>query len=276
MRPALPRVPALVLAVALTALGAVPAHAQPAPPPLAAAGVDEQIGARVPLDVTFTAARTGPLALRDLVDGTRPVLLVLAYARCRMLCSLVLRGVADVARRMPLVPGDDYRLVLVGLDPRETADEATRMQAALLDRLGGGDDPRRWPYLVGERASIDAVAGALGFHYAWDERTEQYAHPAVIFVLTPDGRIARYLHGVQFAPDEVAGALADAAAGRTPSPSSAAAEVMRCFRFDPATRRAGARAERLLQAGAALSFLLLFAGIAGLIVWERLRARRAP
>jgi len=263
---------ALVLAVAAGATRA-PAHAQPAPPPLAAAGVDEQIGARVTLDVPFTAARTGPLALRDLVDGTRPVLLVLAYARCRMLCSLVLRGVADVARQMPLVPGDDYRLVLVGLDPRETADEATRMQSALLDRLGRGDDPRRWPYLVGERASIDAVAGALGFRYAWDERTEQYAHPAVIFVLTPGGRIARYLHGVQFAPDEVAGALADAAAGRTSS--SAAAEVLRCFRFDPATRRAGARAERLLQAGAAVSFLLLFAGITGLIVWERRRTRRA-
>lgn len=266
----------VAIAAAVLALTAFPAPARAQKPPamLAAIGVDEHVGAQVPLDVPFTAAGLGRITLRDVVDGKRPVLLVLAYARCTMLCSLVLRGVVDVARRMKLVPGDDYRLVLVGLDPRETIHEATRLQATLLEQLGRGGDASRWPYLVGERASVDAVAGALGFRYAWDPRTEQYAHAAVVFVLTPDGRIARYLHGVQFAPPEVAAALTEAAAGRTLS--TAAAEILRCFRFDPTGRQLGARAERMLQVGAAIIFLLLLAVIATLIIWERRRARSVP
>jgi protein SCO1/2 len=251
----------------VAALGA--AHAQPAPRAIAASGLDERIGAQVPLDVPFTAAGIGTITLRRLLDGKRPVLLVIAYARCTMLCSLVLRGVTEVARALPRTPGVDYELVLIGLDARETIDEARRKQASLLAGLGRGTTPDRWPYLVGDRASIDAVANAVGFRYAWDPRTEQYAHPAVIFALTPEGRVSRYLHGVQFAPDEVAAALDDAAAGRLIT--SAAEAVLRCFRFDPASRRAGARAQLFLQVGAAFMFLVLFCAIALLLRWERRR-----
>jgi protein SCO1 len=163
--------------------------------------------------------------------------------------------------------------VLVGLDARETPDEARRKHASLLAQLGRGDEPWRWPYLTGARASIDAVAGALGFRYAWDPRTEQYAHPAVIFALTPNGRVARYLHGVQFDPAEVAAALDTAAAGRAaPAASAAAVDVLRCFRFDPASRRAGARAQTFLRIGAACVFALLVGAIAVLVRWERRRA----
>jgi protein SCO1/2 len=268
------RAAAVLLVAAMAALPAAhAAHAQPAPRALAAAGVDERLGARLPLDAPFTAAGQGEVTLGEVLDGRRPALLVLAYARCTMLCSLVLRGVIDAARRIRLEPGRDYQLVLVGLDARETPDEARRKQAALLAELGRGDDPGRWPYLVGPRASIDAVAGALGFRYAWDARTEQYAHPAVIFALTPDGRVARYLHGVQFPPDEVTAALEDAAAGRLIS--TAAADVLRCFRFDPAARRAGARAQAFLRVGGACVFAALLGTIAMLVRWER-RRRPAP
>jgi protein SCO1/2 len=256
---------------AAQSFGSPPVIRETVPPAVAATGVDERLGAQVPLDPPFTAAGHGRVTLRDLLDGKQPVLLVLAYARCTMLCSLVLRGVTDVARRMPLVPGRDYRLVLVTLDPRETLEEATKTQVALLGELGRGAEPARWPYLIGERSSIDAVANALGFRYAWDASTEQYAHAAVIFALTPDGRVSRYLHGVQFDPEEVSGALDDARAGRIVS--AQAAEVLRCFRFDPATRRAAQRVQRLLQIGSALVFLFLLAAITTLIVWER---RRRP
>lgn len=255
----------------VAALGS--AHAQPAPRAIAASGLDEHIGAQVPLDVPFTAAGLGEVTLRQLLDGKHPVLLVIAYARCTMLCSLVLRGVTEVARALPRTPGVDYKLVLIGLDDNETIDEARRKQASLLAGLGpvpeATPSPERWPYLVGPRASIDAVANALGFRYAWDARTEQYAHPAVIFALTPDGRVARYLHGVQFAPDDVSSALDDAAAGKLLT--TAAASVLRCFRFDPAARRAGARAQLFLQIGAACMFLVLLGAITLLVRWERRR-----
>ena len=249
------------------------ASAQPAPAPVAAAGVDERVGAQLPLDTAFTAVGRGRVTLRDLLDGERPALLVLAYARCTMLCSLVLRGVSDVAKRLARAPGRDYQLVLIGLDAAETLDEASRKQATLLAELGRAGDRAAWPYLVGERPAIDAVAQALGFRYRWDPRTQQYAHPAVIFALAPDGRVARYLHGLQFDPAEVDAALADAAAGRMLS--TAAAEVLRCFRFDPAARRAGAMVERVLRGGGALVFLLLVGTITGLVLWERRRGRRS-
>ncbi len=262
----------LVLALVLI-LGMRAAAAQPAPDAVLAAGVDEHPGALVPLDTPFMRSDGIPTSLRAYTDGTRPVLLVLAYARCTMLCSLVLRGVADAARAIDRVPGRDYRLVLVRLDAHETVDEASRKQATLLSQLGRGDDRDAWPYLVGSRASIDAVAAALGFRYAWDARTEQYAHPAVIFALTPDGRVARYLHGVQFAAADVTAALDDAAAGRILS--TAAVEVLRCFHFDPASRRAGARAQLLLRIGAAFMFVVSFTGIGLLVLWERRLRRQA-
>lgn len=249
------------------------AHAQPAPRAITESGVTEKIGSRVPLDTPFTETRRGPVTLRQVLDGKRPVLLVIAYARCTMLCSLVLRAVATVARAMDREPGRDYDLVVISLDAKETIDEAARRQDALLAELGRGSDPSRWPYLIGSRRSIDAVTDALGFRYAWDARTEQYAHPAVIFALTPDGRVARYLHGIAFEPEEVETALDDAAAGRLLT--TPAAEVMRCFRYDPASRRAGARAQRFLRIGAAAIFFASFAFIGLLVAWER-RIRRRP
>jgi protein SCO1/2 len=234
---------------------------------LNAIGVDERPGAQVPLDVPFIAPGEGSVTLKRYANGKHPTLLVMAYARCTMLCSVVLRGVTEVVPKLSLEPGRDFSLVLVGLDPRETIDEASRKQAALLAELGRVDDRSAFPYLVGQFASIDAVANALGFRYAWDPRTEQFAHAAVIFVLTPDGRISRYLHGVRFEPQLVEEALFDAAAGRTMS--TQAAEVLRCFRFDSTMSREGKRAERFLQVGAAVIFLMLAGTIAGLVRRER-------
>jgi protein SCO1/2 len=249
------------------------AAAQPAPGPVLAAGVDEHLGAQLPLDTPFLAARGGATTLRPLFDGAHPVLLVIAYARCTMLCNVVLRATAEAARALAgngRVAGRDYRLVVVSLDARETIDEARRQDTVLLARIGA-TDPGAWPYLLGTRASIDAVANAVGFRYAWDPRTEQYAHPAVIFAVTPQGRVARYLHGVQFEPAEVAAALDDAAAGRLVSEKAAA--VLRCFHFDPALRRAGARVQLFLRIGAATIFVALLALLAGLVGWERRRGR---
>jgi protein SCO1 len=265
----IPRISSLSFAMLLASA----ASGQPAPDAMVRAGVTEHPGAALPRDARFTLPDGTGTTLGTFFDGQRPVLLVLAYARCTMLCSLVLRGVADVAREMTLEAGRDYRLLLVSLDARETPDEAARKQATLLAQLGRGPEPARWPYLLGTRTDIDEVAGALGFRYAWDARTEQYAHPAVIFAVTPDGRVARYLHGIQHEPAAVAAALDDARAGR--AMSSQAADVLRCFRFDPASRRAGERAQRFLRIGAAVVFALSFAGIALLIAWERRLRRRS-
>jgi protein SCO1/2 len=128
-----------------------------------------------------------------------------------------------------------------------------------------------WPYLVGDDASIHALADALGFRYAWDARTEQYAHPAVVFVLTPDARIAEYVRGVVF--DGLDDAIERAAHGDvTPS---AARDLLRCFHDDPARRRYEARLQRFFRIGAAAIFAALATLLTSLWWWE-LRRRRCP
>jgi len=212
-----------------------------------AVGLDEHVGARVPAALAFTDSTGARVALGDLFDGRRPVVLVLAYARCQMLCSVVLRGVAEAIARGRGVPGSDYVPVVVSLDPRETPAVAAHRQDKLLAEIGFAGERARWPYLVGDDASIHELAAALGFRYAWDPDTQQYAHPAVVFVLAPDGRIAEYVRGVTFAGLD--DAIDRARAGQlTPS---AARDILSCFHFDPATRRYGRQMHLFLQLGAA-------------------------
>jgi protein SCO1/2 len=228
---------------------------------LATARLDEHVGAQLPRDVAFTDSTGAHVTLDRYFDGTRPVVLVLAYARCTMLCSVVLRGLADAVHDTP----GDYLPVIVSLDPRETPDEAARRQDHLL--LDAGRSSRdEWPYLVGDKASIDAVAETLGFHYEWDPDTEQYAHPAVVFVLTPDGRIAEYLRGVRY-PD-LADAIARARRGVLTT--SAAQDLLTCFHATPALRRYGARVRALFELGAGTVFL----GLVAMILWLRSLERR--
>ncbi|HEX7843514.1 MAG TPA: hypothetical protein VF469_38840, partial [Kofleriaceae bacterium] len=131
----------------------------------------------------------------------------------------------------------------------------------------------RWTYLVGAEHPIRALADALGFHYRWDPRTEQFAHPAVITVLTPDGTIARYFQGIDVAPAELAGALKSAAAGQVDH-ASLAETVLSCFRFDPAERAHRAQIDRYLRIGGAVIATLLGGSVFGLYRWERRRRRR--
>jgi protein SCO1/2 len=218
-------------------------------------GLDEHVGAQVPLDLPFTTSDGHKVTLRDEFDGKRPVLLVLAYARCEMLCSVVLHGVGDAVRASHY---PDYRRVIVSLDPTETPGEADRR------RLHLGYDAT---YLVG--AAVQPLANALGFRYAWDERTHQYAHPVVVFVLTPDGHIAEYLRGVTYPGLDAA--LARAAAGQTTQ--SLAHDLISCFHFDPSLRRYGPALVLFLRLGAAVILATLVAVLAALIGWERRRRR---
>lgn len=260
-------------ALAVLGLAGAAAAEAPRPPALREVGVDERTGARIPLDLVFTEAGGRRVRIGELFGG-KPVLLVLAYVRCRMMCSLVLRGAAEAVRAMPLEPGRDYRLITVSIDPREDAAAAAARRGELLRELGRPGEPERWSYLVGHERPIRALADALGFRYAWDGRTEQYAHPAVAFVLAPDGTISRYVHGVTFAPAELAGALRAAAAGEVAG-GSVAERVLACFRFDPAARAHRERIERYLRIGGGGVMLALGATVALLWRWER-RRRRSP
>jgi len=261
-------------AIALTLAWCAVASAElPPPPAVQAVRVEERIGAQVPLDLLFSDATGKRTQLGEMFDGRRPVLLVMAYVRCEMLCSLVLHGTMDAVKALPLELGRDYRLVTVSIDHHEETASAAAKQRELLHRIGR-EDADGWTYLVGAERPIHLLADSIGFHFAWDGRTEQYAHPAVIFVLTPDGRVARYFHGVEYPPVELAAALRGAASGQLGG-SSVAESVLSCFRFDPALRAHRERIESILQVGAAVVMVILASSVLLLFLWERRRRRFA-
>ncbi len=261
-------------AVLLLALALAPvALAQPRPPLLERVAVDEHVGAHLPFELWFSDAAGGRVQLGEVFSSDKPVLLALTYVRCRMLCSLVLRGVTDAVRDLPLQLGRDYRIVTVSIDPHEDAASAAARRRELLARVGTNVHSGAWTYLVGAERPIRELADRLGFHYAWDPRTEQYAHPAVIFVLTPSGRISSYLHGVQYPRDQLAAALRSAGAEEL-RPSSAAEAVLACFRFDPAARAHRESIDTYLRVGGTIVMLSLASFIAFLFAWERRRSKR--
>lgn len=230
-----------------------------------AIGLDEHVGDKLPLNLPFTTPTGEHVQLASVFDGKHPVLLILAYARCEMLCSVVLHGATDAVVSHP----GDYTPVVVSLDPHETPGEAGRRQEKLLADIHHPGDRAAFRYLVGDDAAIHALASTLGFHYAWDERTRQYAHPVVIFAITPDGRIAEYLRGVTF--PGLAAAMDRAAHGTTTT--SLAQDLVACFHFDPSLAKYGRAIQLFWRLGAAVVLCSLLALVGYLVALERRRRR---
>ena len=256
------------LVVLALALLVAHANAEPARPAiLQRVGLDTRAGNQVPPELWFSSTEGRRIQMGEFFDGEHPVLLVLTYVRCKMLCSLVLRGTIDVVRAMKPALGRDYRVVMVSIDPTEDLASAAARKRDIVGEIKRGDG---WIYLVGAEHSIRALANSLGFRYGLDPRTDQFAHPAVVFVLTPTGSISTWLPGTQFDPQQVTTALAIAKGGGVATPTTES--ILSCFMFDPALRAHRDLVERYLKIGGALVFALLACLVGGLILWERRRA----
>lgn len=263
--------PALVALMAmvypLAARAEVPPH-----PAMANIGVEERVGNALPLDLEFRDPAGEPVRLGDLFRPQRPVVLTLAYSACPMLCSLMLRALTEVVPKVEGRAGEDYLLVTVSIDPEETTATARRKQEVLVEQISRPGELQAWTYLLGEEANIRKLAGAVGFNYAKDPTSGEYAHPAAAFVLTPQGNVSAYLYGLHHEPAVVTEALDRAARGLTAAASGSVMDaILRCFRFDPASRRYGWLIRRGLQVGA-VGILLSVA--AGLFLLFRRDARR--
>jgi cytochrome c oxidase subunit 2 len=200
---------------------------------IGAVDIDEHLGAKIPGDLPFSDESGRPVSIGDYFTGDRPVVLILAYFRCPMLCDLVLRGMAGAVKEQPLVLGRDFRALTVSIDPKDRPAQAALKQHNLLQAMNRPDAP--WPFLTGKEQQIQQLAGALGFQYTYDPKSDQYAHPACAIVLTPDGRISRYLYGADFRPFDLRLALQEASRGRVGGIFDRV--LLTCFRYDPATRR---------------------------------------
>jgi len=260
------RLACLLLVVQLCA-GLTPARAGTGlPPGVRDVGFEQHPGATVDPTLVFRdeAGRSVRLG-EDL--GTRPLLLVPAYYGCPMLCSLVLGGLVSALRALTFDAGHEFDVVVVSFDPHESPTQAAEKKAALLTDYRRPGAAAGWHLLTGDAESIAALMRTIGFRYAWDDAHRQWAHAAGLVVLTPDGRIARYFFGVEFAPRDLRLALVEASAGRIGSVVDQL--LLFCFHYDPATGRYSRLALGAVRAGGVLTL-----GALAVFVWVSVRRER--
>ena len=239
------------------------------PGPLQKVGYDQKLGGQVPLGLGFRDSEGRAVRLNDYF-GRKPVLLVLAYYHCPMLCDMVLTGVTGSLKTMNLNPGKDFDVVVVSIDPNESATQAAAKRAETLSRFGrprSDTTDAGWHFLTGPQPSIEALAASVGFRYVYDARRNEFSHAAGIVILTPEGRISRYLYGIEYAPRDVRLALVESADHKIGSLVDQA--LLYCFHYDPAIGRYSAMTMRIVRIGAALTLL-------GVVLMITLLRRRSP
>lgn len=244
---------------------------QPLPTELRGIAIEERLGQAVPLLTPLVDHTGAGVKLGDYFSPKRPVIVVLNYYSCPTLCSLVLNGLLDGMRGLEYLVGQEYQIVSVSIDPRENAALAKSKRAAYLTSLGGERTgkmtDRDWPFLTGTEQNVSAIARAVGFNYRFDAATNQYAHAAGIFVLTPDGRISQTLYGIQFPARDLRLSLVEASQGGIGSPVDRL--LLLCYHYDPQTRRYGLTPMAVMRIGGVLTVVVL--GMYLLSAWRRER-----
>jgi protein SCO1 len=187
--------------------------------------------------------------------GKRPVILVLGYYGCPMLCTLVFNGMVEGLQELKGGIGDEFEVVHISIDPHETPALAAAKKKTYLRRYGRAGAEKGWHFLTGDEASIQQLANEVGFHYAYDEKSKQYAHPSGLIILTPEGKVSHYLFGVNYSGEEINSALKVASAGRVGSPVEQL--LLLCFHYSPMTGKYATAVMIAVRISAAATVLLL-------------------
>ena len=237
--------------------------------------VDEMLGGELDMDLRFTDHLGNAVRLGDYFGGDRPVLITLNYYRCPTLCNLQLnsltRTLEQFATGRDWNPGAQYRIVTVSIDPREGPELAAKKRSTHLQALGV--DPESdydWNFLTGDALQIRMLAASLGIGYAYDAEQDQYAHPAVLMFVSPEGKVARYLYGLEYQASDVRFALMEAAEGRVGSPVEKL--ILSCFHYDASLGEYGPFAMGIMRLGGVA--MILIVGIPMGLVWRHERRRR--
>ena len=256
-------------AISLCAPVTLPAASE-LPAELENVGIEERVGESVDLDLTFVDERSRPVRLGDFFTAGRPVIVNLIYYSCPMLCNLTLRGQTNTLREIPWTPGEDFDVVTISIDPRETPALAREKKQAYLAAYGR--PAPGWHFLTDYDGNVARLASDLGFGYEFNEARQEWAHAAAIFVLTPEGKISRYLYGIDYKPRDVRLALTEAAESKFAfSPLDRL--LLFCFHYDPDARSYVPFAMNFMRASGALTMLAM--GFVMARLWGRERASAA-
>ena len=257
------------IAFGIALLLATPALAQPlrpksVPPPGKAAteqipilrevGIDQKLGDRVPLDLVFVDESGRDVRLGDLFRD-RPVVLALVYYECPMLCTQVLSGLDGSLTALSFSAGKEFDLLVVSFDPGETPAIAADRRKNFINRYRRVGSEGGIRFLTGRQESIAKLADAVGFRYAYDEAIDQFAHPAAITLLTGDGRVSRYLYGIEFAPKDLRLGLVEASEGRVGTAVDTL--LLYCYHYDPESGKYGMAIMNLIRLAGVLTVVCL-------------------
>jgi protein SCO1/2 len=262
---------ALWLALAPAAAAAATEPADVRPPALREVGIDQRLGESLPLDALFHDDHGRAVTLGDFF-GRKPVVLVMTYFECPMLCTLVLNGLTQTLKTMNFEPGKEFDVVAVSFDPRDTPELAAKKKATYVAEYGRAATADGWHFLTGDQEAIARVATAVGFRYKWVPEEKQFAHAAAIMVATPEGRLARYFYGVEYAGRDLRLGLIEAADHKIGSAVDAL--LLFCYRYDPATGKYGAIALNMVRVGGVATVLAIGAFMTVMFRREALAERR--
>ena len=234
-----------------------PANDKP-PAILSKVGIAQRLNEQLPLSLTFTDDSGKQVQLASYF-GKKPAILALVYYQCPMLCSEELNGLTSALQMVSFVPGRDFSVIVISIDPTETTDLAAAKKRSYLKRYGHPETAAGWHFMTGTQENIDAITKAVGFGYVKipgpDGRLTQFAHASAIQIVTPEGKLAQYYMGVEFSPKDLRLGLVEASANRIGSPVDNI--LTYCYHYDPVTNRHSLIVARVVQLGGLLTVFTL-------------------
>ena len=226
-----------------------------APPGLQGVGIDQHLNEQVPLKLVFRDEQGKTVKLGDYFHDGRPVVLNLVYYECPMLCTEVLNGLTAALKVVGFEPGKQFEIVTVSIDPRETPELAANKKQMYLKRLGNPGAAGGWHFLTGEESQIAALADAVGWHYRYDPKLDQFAHAAGILLITPEGRISQYYYGVEYSAKDMRLGIIEASKNKIGSLADQV--LLYCYHYDPRTGHYGAIVTNIVRLGGVITVIVL-------------------
>lgn len=220
-------------------------------------GIEQRLGEQLPADAQFTDENGNTVRLGQYFNRERPVILALVYFECPMLCNEVLNGLTGSLKGVSFDAGKEFDVIALSFDARENGktELVKNKKEAYLKRYERPQTADGWHFLTGTQEEIDKVTQAVGFNYAWDEKSDQFAHAGGVIVITPEGKVARYFYGIDYSPKDLKFGIMESAESRVGNPAEQL--LLYCFHYDPATGKYGLAIMNVIRLGGIVTLLAL-------------------
>jgi protein SCO1 len=243
----------------------VPLRPEQKPQEIQDVTLEEKLNTQVDPSLTFRDEKGQTVALQDYFGKGRPVVLNLVYYACPMLCGMVLQGVVESLKQVPYTPGQEIEVVTISFDPKEDSALAAAKKSSIMQDYARPGADKGWHVLVDKDGNARKLADQIGFKYKWDDETQQFAHPSVTMILTPEGRVSRYLGGISYTQRDMRLALTEASQGKIGTIGDRF--MLYCYKYDPSLRSYVMAATNTMKLGGVLIVLILGATL--VFFWRR-------